>query len=364
MLNNITALNIEELKTKIVKAGIGKYSKPAKLSSGENFKKKAMEFMNKTNAPVSTLAAPVETAPTPAPEVTPSVSEPVSQAPEVPKEEVMTPVELPTPEKVIERVKKVNISVVEVPNDGVKVASPSKKLKVSKMVVTNTSNTLRVLESVPKEEVKEEAPALSEEVQVAPEVNVAPAPTEAPEETDQSNFFLGQKINTEEITENEEEPKETTEEMVPETKEQVEVEVPKTDMEVTQEEKEDKLNQYLNSNQETVQGNDTTDDLNLDDVLRDLDDYKKASEQIFDRQSEINKLNKDLEDAKKMLAEKKKEAQRMLGDARKILEDQKNEINSKTQELSDVRDAIIRWTELKEKNQSRSQEETSLGKVA
>ena len=59
----------------------------------------------------------------------------------------------------------------------------------------------------------------------------------------------------------------------------------------------------------------------------------------------------------------------MIVNAKEVLEKQRNEITSKTQELSDVRDAIIRWTELKEKNQNRAsqeevEEEISYGRAA
>ena len=56
----------------------------------------------------------------------------------------------------------------------------------------------------------------------------------------------------------------------------------------------------------------------------------------------------------------------MIVNAKEVLKSQRDEITSKTQELSDVRDAIIRWTELKEKNQNRvmQDDENSYGKVA
>ncbi len=365
MLDNITALNTDEelINNKIVKAGVGKYSKPAKLSSGKTFREKTKEIMSKVSAQVNTVpdaapsveptqeASPAPAAPTPAATVS------VNQTPEVaPPEDVA--IELPTSEKVVERAKTANISVVDSGSDD-KTITPPRKLKVSKTVVARTGNTLKVLSSITPEPVAEEVQeTANEEVQVAPTVAVAPQEeSETPDATEQPNFFLGQKLNTEEVTE----------EVKPETPNEVSKEEPSqapANPEVTQEEKEDKLNQYLGRNQETPE--EDTETLDLSDVLKDLDEYKTASEQIYSGQNEINKLNKDLAEARRILAEKKKEAQQMIVNAKEILESQRNEITSKTQELSDVREAIIRWTELKEKNQNRTvqEEENSLGKVA
>ncbi len=383
MLDNITALKIEEgLKNnKTVKAAPGKYSKPAKLSSGKTFKEKTEAIMQKVATPAT--AAPEAAPATPAPEVAPApaveatvASPEVTQTPEAPAPVASTPevapvIELPTNEKVLERVKIVGITNTSLPNVGSKTVTTPRKLKVSNTVVTRTGNVLRVLESVPVEKAVEPvetqatevapapaaetpAPVVNEEVQVDPTVTVAKEPVEEvpTEEVEQPNFFLGQKLNTEAIEQ--EEPKEETEKV--------------EDTEVTQEEKEDKLNQYLDRNQASQEiSNDES--LSLDDVLKDLDEYKVASEQIFSGQAEINKLNKDLAEAKRILAEKKKEAQQMIVSAKEVLENQRSEITSKTQELSDVREAIIRWTELKEKNQNRAsqeefEEEISYGRSA
>ena len=112
---------------------------------------------------------------------------------------------------------------------------------------------------------------------MAPDVNVVPAPVEEnkPLETDvneQPNFFLGQKLNTEEIAE---EDKVETPQVAPVEKESEKevTETPEVKEEVTQEEKEDKLNQYLGRNQETNEEGEL-ETLDLSDVLKDLDEYK------------------------------------------------------------------------------------------
>ena len=371
MQDNITALNIEEgyKNNKTIKVVPGKHAKPAKLSSGQTFKTKTAAIMEKVNAP-----APVE-APAPAPqEVAPQVPEqtevatqPTEVAPAAPITSQTTPIsggtDLPADDIVLSKINNLNITYVEPTNAK---DAGSRRLKISSAVVTRSGNTFKVMVknapvvATPATEVAavapetpttgEVTPAPVPEVpaQTVPSPEVAEVATPDAMMTPDSGFFLGQKLNTEtnENGETEVTPVDTETEEVTE-------EVEGTTPEITQEEKDERLNQILNSNQ----GN-----------IVDFASAKKALEELAERRNAISQLNKEMEEARRIRENQNQELQQLLADAPRMLDDLDKEKMSRTEELSNLRAEIIQYDDLIKQNrgfqgnQDEYEEEISYGR--
>ncbi len=366
MLNNITALNINEgyINNKKIKVMPGKHAKPAKLSSGQTFKTKSAAIMEKVNtvvAPTGGLAPDVASQPVVAPPPV-ETQAPISQAPTnvtlnaepagvtaVPQAPVATTnianVNLPTDDKILGKITTLNISYVE---PTMAKDAGSRRLKISSAVVTRTRNALRVMVSnnqpQPLETMTEDVPAPSAPVAMDTQVLSAPPPQElsgavseevpasqAMEEgpnpaSPDGGFFLGQKLNTETMENGETE-------VTPINDEGTLEDVPNS--EITQEEKDERLNQFLNGNQ----GN-----------IVDFSEAKKALEEIASRRNELSELEKEMEEARKIRETQNKELQQLLADAPKIIADLDKDKMSRTEELSNLRAEIIQYSDLIQQN--------------
>ncbi len=364
MQNNITALNIVEgfKNNKIIKVTPGKYAKPAKLSSGQIFKAKTSAIMDKI------MAIPTPVAETKNPEPAPQVDTPVqvatSTAPQATNVAPPVAVESPNDSKILDKAASANISFVAPSNSK---DNGARRLKISSAVVTRTKNAfLAMLKNaataisqtapVPQEEVPEQ-PKINEEVnnlqaempinqEVAqPQSNEVEPPTTNEEvATPDSGFFLGQKLNTESIANEETEVTPPEEEVkANDIEPQENEENYNSQSEISREEKDERLNQILNNNQAGK---------------IDIFEARRALEEIANRKQEINQLEKEMEEAKRIRETQNQELLQLLADAPKIIADLDKDKLSRTEELSNLRAEIIQYSDLL--NQKRGFQENNI----